>query len=168
VFCEIQVVPLSQLYGGKICAALDRQHPRDLFDVNLLLQKQGYSREIKEGVIYALICSNRPTHELLNPNHIDQRVAFENQFKGMSERPITYEELQATRSQLIQIVNESLEDADKEFLLSVNRLEPNWSIYDFSQFPSVKWKLINLEKFKKTRPLDFQSHLDALRLELDS
>jgi hypothetical protein len=86
----------------------------------------------------------------------------------MSVRPFIYEELQATRSQLIQIVNESLEDADREFLLSVNRLEPNWSIYDFSQYPSVKWKLINLEKFKKARPHDFQSHLDALRLQLES
>jgi predicted nucleotidyltransferase component of viral defense system len=36
-FCEIQVVQINQLYGGKICAALDRQHPRDLFDIKYLL-----------------------------------------------------------------------------------------------------------------------------------
>jgi len=29
------------LYAGKICAALDRQHPRDLFDVHLLLKNEG-------------------------------------------------------------------------------------------------------------------------------
>lgn len=167
VFCDIQVVPLSQLYGGKICAALDRQHPRDLFDVHLLLQGPGYTGEIKEGVIYALICSNRPTHEMLNPNHIDQRVAFENQFKGMSEHLFTYEAFEATRNDLVQVVNESLDDKDREFLLSVNRLEPDWSIYDFSQYPSVKWKLINLEKFKKSRPDDFQAHIEALRIQLN-
>src|SRR5690606_34438771 len=32
-FCAMPLVPLAQLYGGKLCAALDRQHPRDLFDV---------------------------------------------------------------------------------------------------------------------------------------
>lgn len=32
-FCSINIVPKGQLYGGKICAALDRQHPRDIFDV---------------------------------------------------------------------------------------------------------------------------------------
>lgn len=165
-FCDIQVVPMSQLYGGKICAALDRQHPRDLFDVHLMLKEQGYSDEIKEGVIYALICSNRPTHEMLNPNHIDQRVAFNNQFNGMSEHPFSYEDFEATRHKLIQLVNESLNNTDREFLLSVNQLKPNWAIYDFAEYPSVKWKLINLEKFKKSRPEDYQSHIDALRLLL--
>ncbi|GGD51592.1 nucleotidyl transferase AbiEii/AbiGii toxin family protein [Lacimicrobium alkaliphilum] len=165
-FCDIQVVPLSQLYGGKICAALDRQHPRDLFDVHLLLQEHSYSTEIKEGVIYALICSNRPTHEMLNPNHIDQRVAFDNQFNGMSDRPFTYEDMEAARSQLIRLVNGSLNDTDREFLLSVNRLVPNWSIYDFSHYPSVKWKLINLEKFKKSRPDDYHAHVEALQVQL--
>lgn len=165
-FCDIQVVPLSQLYGGKICAALDRQHPRDLFDVNLLLQEQGYSHQIKEGVIYALICSNRPTHEMLNPNLIDQRIAFENQFKGMSEYPFTYEDFEAARNQLIEIVNESLAEKDRAFLLSVNLLEPDWSVYDFSQYPSVKWKLINLAKFKKSRPETYLAHLDALQMQL--
>ncbi|MEC9431081.1 nucleotidyl transferase AbiEii/AbiGii toxin family protein [Alteromonas sp. 07-89-2] len=166
VFCDIQVVPLSQLYGGKICAALDRQHPRDLFDVNLLLKHQGYSREIAKGVIYALICSNRPTHEMLNPNHIDQRIAFESQFKGMSEHAFTYEDFEATRSELIHVVNSGLDEKDRAFLLSVNQLKPDWSIYDFSQFPSVKWKLINLEKFKQSRPEDYELHLGALQNQL--
>ncbi len=40
-FCSIQGVPLGQLYGGKICAALDRQHPRDLFDVHYMLENEG-------------------------------------------------------------------------------------------------------------------------------
>lgn len=166
-FCEIQVVPLSQLYGGKICAALDRQHPRDLFDVNLLLEKIGYSREITEGIIYGLICSNRPTHEMLNPNHIDQHVVFDNQFTGMSKYPFTYKDFEMTRSHLIKLVNEGLDKKDRAFLLSVNQLEPDWSIYDFSQFPSVKWKLINLEKFKQSRPDDCQSHVDILQTLLD-
>src|SRR5690606_3951050 len=36
-FCVIDVVTLGQLYGGKICAAMHRQHPRDLFDIKYLM-----------------------------------------------------------------------------------------------------------------------------------
>ncbi len=165
-FCEVQLVPISQLYGGKICAALDRQHPRDLFDVNLLLKRQDYSRDIMHGVIYALLCSNRPTHELLNPNLIDQRLAFDSQFSGMSKHAFTYEDFAATRSELIHLVNHALEEKDRAFILSVNQLEPDWSIYDFSQFPSVKWKLINLQKFKQSRSEGYQSQLAALQTQL--
>lgn len=54
-FCEITVVPLGQLYGGKICAALDRQHPRDLFDVKYMLANEGFTKEIKKGFLYCLL-----------------------------------------------------------------------------------------------------------------
>lgn len=83
-FCVMPLVPLAQLYGGKICAALDRQHPRDLFDVKLLLEGEGITGDIKRGIIYSLVSSNRPTHELLASNLLDQQAAFENQFEGMS------------------------------------------------------------------------------------
>ena len=32
-FCVVPLVSLAQLYSGKICAALDRQHPRDLWSI---------------------------------------------------------------------------------------------------------------------------------------
>ena len=162
VFCAINVVPLAQLYGGKICAALDRQHPRDLFDVKLLLEENKYSDEIKRGFIYSLICSNRPTHEMLAPNMIDQKATYENQFQGMSEIEFTYDDFEQIRLELIETVKANLDENDKRFLLSLNRLEPDWSIYDFEQYPSVKWKLLNLQKFKNSRPDDHQHHLTLL------
>ncbi len=45
-FTTMSVVSLADLYGGKICAALDRQHPRDLFDVLNMLGRPGLTREI--------------------------------------------------------------------------------------------------------------------------
>ena len=33
LYCEANIVPYQQLYGGKVAAALSRQHPRDLFDI---------------------------------------------------------------------------------------------------------------------------------------
>jgi len=168
VFCAMPVVPLSQLYGGKICAALDRQHPRDLFDTKLLLENIGFTDEIKRGFIFALISSNRPTHEMLAPNLLDQRAAFENQFEGMSNVVFNYTDFEATRDKLIDTMRRSLNEADKQFLLSFNQLEPDWSVYDYHQFPSVKWKLMNLAKFKKESPEVYQLQLEKLSALLAS
>jgi predicted nucleotidyltransferase component of viral defense system len=161
-FCAIPIVPLGQLYGGKLCAAMDRQHPRDLFDVKLLLENEGFTDDIKRGFIFGLVGSNRPTHEMLNPNLLDQRMAFENQFQGMSAIEFSYDEYEATRLQLIETIQSSLNESDKAFLLSLTGLEPDWSIYDFQYFPSVKWKLLNLEKFKTENPETYQQQLSEL------
>lgn len=158
----VQLLTLSQLYGGKICAALDRQHPRDLFAIKLLLDSEGLTDEIRQGLIYGLVSSNRPTHELLRPRLQDQRTAFDNQFEGMSTLMFSYEDYERTRLELIELVNGSLTDKDRAFLLSVNRLKPDWGIYDFQNFPSVKWKLSNLEKFKQEKNEDYLQQYAAL------
>jgi predicted nucleotidyltransferase component of viral defense system len=161
-FCAVPIVSLGQLYGGKLCAAMDRQHPRDLFDVKLLLENEGFTDDIKRGFIFGLVGSNRPPHEMLSPNLLDQRMAFENQFEGMSAIEFSYDEYEATRLQLIETIQSDLNEDDKVFLLSLNHLEPDWSIYDYQNFPSVKWKLLNLEKFKKENPENYQQQLNKL------
>jgi hypothetical protein len=112
-----------------------------------------------------LVSSNRPTHEMLDPHLLDQRRAFDNQFEGMSEIEFSYDDYddyEAIRLQLIETVKASLSEDDKAFLLSLNRLTPDWSIYDYQHFPSVKWKLLNLEKFKKDNPESYGQQLSQL------
>lgn len=162
VFCSVPMVPLGQLYGGKLCAALDRQHPRDLFDVKLLLENEGFNQQIKQGLIYGLLSGGRPTHEMLAPNLIDQQSAFENQFKGMTAHEFSYADYEETRTLLHKLVLESLSDSDRRFLISFNRLEPDWSVYPYGDFPSVKWKMLNLEKFRRDNPDSYKNHLNQL------
>tara|TARA_R110002020_G_scaffold114593_4_gene263696 strand:+ start:91971 stop:92873 length:903 start_codon:yes stop_codon:yes gene_type:complete len=162
-FCAIDVVPLSQLYGGKICAALDRQHPRDLFDIKYLMENEGFTDEIKKGFILCLLGSNRPLHEMLNPNLSDQRHAMENHFDGMSYVPFTYDDFEKTRHQLITAVKESLTKEDKDFLLGFKSLTPDWSVYDFERFPAVQWKLQNLLKLKNNNRSKYDELVGALK-----
>jgi len=154
-FCAISVVSLGQLYGGKICAALDRQHPRDLFDVKYLLQNEGFTNDIKKGFLLYLLSSNRPLNEMLQPNLIDQQETMVNQFEGMSSEPFTYEDFENSRAQLIDTIHKSLTAKDKAFLLSFNNLTPDWRIYNFKQFPAVQWKLQNLHTLKAKNPEKF-------------
>lgn len=159
----IQSVPLGQLYGGKICASLDRQHPRDLFDIKYLLENEGLSREVIIGFIFALLSSDRPIHEILQPNLLDQRNIMENQFEGMSTDIFTYEDFEQTRIDLISSVKSNLTLKDKNFLLRFITLDPDWTIHDFSKFPAISWKLHNLESLKDSNPYKFHQQLVLLK-----
>ncbi|WP_299528804.1 nucleotidyl transferase AbiEii/AbiGii toxin family protein [uncultured Lutibacter sp.] len=161
-FCAISLVSLGQLYGGKICAALDRQHPRDFFDVKFLLQNEGFTDDIKKGFMLCLLSSNRPLNEMLQPNLIDQQEAMVNQFEGMSSENFTYKDFENSRVELIDTIHQNLTVKDKEFLLSFNNLAPDWSIYDFERFPAVQWKLQNLKTLKAKNPEKFNEFSASL------
>ncbi len=162
VFCEVQVVPLGQLYGGKIIAALDRQHPRDLFDVQYLMEEVGITDEIRLGFIHYLLCSVRPTHEILMPNFKDQRAAFNHQFSGMTVEPFTYDDFERVRVSLSEVILGSLTPQDRSFIVGFNKLEPDWSIHDFKAYPAIQWKLQNLIHLKKMDPNKFARQIGQL------
>lgn len=163
LYCEAHIVPLTQLYGGKIAAALSRQHPRDLFDVKYMNVPIA---DCREGLIFCLLGSDRPIHESFAPSLIDQRAAMVNQFDGMTDIPFTYEEFEQTRSKLIEDVNTLMTDEDKRFLVSFEKGDPQWTGYEFEyfkEFPSVKWKLMNLAKLSKLNPQKLT--IEAKKLE---
>ena len=102
--CKARIVSFSQLYGGKISAALSRQHPRDLFDCKYLpLNLLG---EVKDGLVFCLLGSDKPILESLQPNPIDQREALHGQFEGMTDISFSYEDYELTRKELIERVNQ--------------------------------------------------------------
>ncbi|UYQ92837.1 nucleotidyl transferase AbiEii/AbiGii toxin family protein [Chitinophaga horti] len=162
-FCVIPVVPVGQLYGGKICAALDRQHPRDLFDVKYLMANEGFSEQVKTGFLYCLLCSDRPINEVISPNFQDQHSAMANQFAGMTDEEFNYTEYEEVRAELVKTVKESLTERDKLFLLSFKDVNPDWSIYDFSRFPAIAWKLQNLGRLKAVNPAKHKEQYEALQ-----
>lgn len=166
-FCVIPVVSIGQLYGGKICAALDRQHPRDLFDIKYLLENEGFTDDIKKGFMLLLLSSSRPLNEMLQPNLIDQKAAMVNQFEGMSSESFTYDDFEKVRSTLIEIIHQNLTAKDKSFLLGFNNLTPDWSIYDFEKFPAVQWKLQNLTKLKSSNLEKFNAINTDLQILLN-
>lgn len=139
----------ADLYGGKLCAALDRQHPRDLFDVRLLLMSEGITPAIRRAFVVYLASHTRPMHELLQPNLIDITEPFERQFTGMTLEPVTVDELVDARQKLVAILVPSLDDSEKTFLLSMKSGDPDWSVLgieNLEQMPALQWKLLNIRK----------------------
>lgn len=161
-FCEIKTVSTGQLWGGKLNAALERQHPRDIFDVKSMLQKIGFTDEIKQGFLFFLLCGKRPIDEILNPHFIDQRVIFDSQFSGMTNEEFTYAEFEEIRKELIPLIQKSLTDSEKEFLLSFVSGNPNWKDFDYSNYPAIKWKQLNISKLKQDNTIKFDESIRKL------
>jgi len=160
-FAAINVVSMAELYGGKICAAVDRQHPRDIFDVKLLFDNEGFSDEIWDGFKLGLISHYKPINELLSPILKNQKSAFDNQFEGMATIEFSYEDYLETRSLLIETIKNRLTENDKKFLLSFETGEPQWDLFPYAvlkELPAIKWKLLNIQKLKNTN-LDKHSQM---------
>lgn len=149
----MQTLSFADLYGSKICAALDRQHPRDLFDVHFLLKNEGITEKIRKAFIVYLISHPRPIVELLNPNQQNISDVYHQEFKGMVFEQVSLSDLTQTQNFLIKNMKNILAKDEKEFLISFKSLDPQWHLVglkDIQQLPAVKWKLLNLEKMSKT------------------
>jgi predicted nucleotidyltransferase component of viral defense system len=165
-FAEIPVLALPDLYAGKICAALDRQHPRDLFDVKLLLENEGLTTEIRKTFLVYLISHNRPISELITPARKDIRALFEGEFRQMTTVPTSLAELEDTRERLISTIHSELTDLEREFLLSFKSRSPDWSLLgldNMDRLPAVKWKIMNLARMPEE---NHSRALTALKIAL--
>lgn len=148
-FAEVQVLSINDLYGGKLCATLDRQHPRDLFDVKILLEAEGITNEIKTAFIGYLVSHSRPINELLSPNILDLSEIYFNEFEGMTDEKVHLDELIQIQNELPAIIKKMLTESDKEFLVSFKNGSPNWDLYEIKHLknlPGVKWKLLNIKR----------------------
>jgi len=167
-FAEMQVLSFADLYAGKLCAALDRQHPRDLFDIKLLLEAEGLTRELVESFIVYLISHNRPIAELLKPSKKDISGIFETEFETMTRTPVTLEELKKIQKKLSQMVRDCLTQQDRRFLLSFKARKPEWSLLDVEgaqDLPAVQWKLINLNRMSGAKHRQALKNLEAVLIE---
>lgn len=164
---DMQCLARADLYGGKICATLDRQHPRDLYDIRLLLLHGGLTEEIRKAFIVYLISHNRPIVELLDPGRQDLQTLYEQEFVGMARDPVPLDELLATREELIRLLNTGLSSDEKQFLLSVKQGLPNWELLGIegvANLPAVQWKLINIGRMN---PTEHQQAINKLKHHLE-
>ena len=146
-FVEARCVSHGELFGGKICAALDRQHPRHLFDVKRLLDQEGLTENVRLGAIARFVSHGRPIAELVDPAHKDQRETFRSQFDGMPFEPFSYDDHQATLEHLVNALRGSFTDDDRAFLLSFEAGDPDWGrfpIATLAELPAPQFKLTRL------------------------
>jgi predicted nucleotidyltransferase component of viral defense system len=164
-FAETLVVSRDDLYAGKLVAALDRQHPRDLFDVRDLLAHEGVSDTLRQAFLVYILSHNRPAAEVLAPKRKEIEQEFQNNFVGMTTAPVRIEDLLATREEMIKIVVGQMPQEHREFLIGVERGDVRWQLIDLqevAELPAVRWKLSNLDKVNPDRRETFAANLAAI------
>jgi predicted nucleotidyltransferase component of viral defense system len=162
----LPILATPEIYGSKLVAALDRQHPRDLFDIAAINQHTGLTPAVVDCFIGYLAGHNRPIHEVLFSRDKDITEAFEGEFQGMTKEPTKLSELLDTRSRLRADLPVLLTDAHKRFLLSLAAAEPDWSLMPFphlQELPAIRWKLLNLEKLRRSNPARFREQTEELQ-----
>ena len=153
-FAAIPVVSLPDLYGGKLCAALDRQHPRDFYDVKMLLDTQGIDRAIFNGFIAYLLSHNRPLSEVLNPRWKDISEPFHNEFSGMTFQDTSLEDLIEVPERMLSTLKKHFTQQDFDFLMSFKQGAPDWNLAPESHIqhlPAVQWKLHNIGRMSEKK-----------------
>jgi len=151
---SFSTLSFADIYGGKICAALDRQHPRDLYDVYLLRKNEGITEKIRKAFIVYLISHPRPIVELLDPNPQNINDIYNKEFIGLTFEQVSPKELTDIRMYLIKEIKKILTINEQNFLISFKSLNPNWELLgleNISELPAVKWKLLNLQKMNKAK-----------------
>jgi hypothetical protein len=162
---SVTVLATPELYGSKLVAAMDRQHPRDVFDVRQMLNHPGWSTSIIDCFVAYLAGHNRPVHEVLFPAVKSLEPAFSNEFQGMTRTEVTHDALVQTQVQLVRDLPRRLTGNHREFLLSLVAGEPAWDRMPFSHLkdlPALRWKLHNLGKLRKSNPRRFTAQHDEL------
>jgi predicted nucleotidyltransferase component of viral defense system len=162
---EIPVASLEDVYGGKLVAAMDRQHPRDLFDVMQLYAHEGITPGIRHTFVVYLASHNRPVHEVLFPAERDISQDYDRTFQGMTAEPVPLDDLLATREQMIRDLQSTLDNNERRFLLTLVANQPDWSLLKVphaQELPGIRWKLHNLEQLQKASPKKFAEQSLAL------
>ncbi|HUG20930.1 nucleotidyl transferase AbiEii/AbiGii toxin family protein [Piscinibacter sp.] len=162
---EIPVASLEDVYGGKLVAAMDRQHPRDLFDVMQLFAHEGITPDIRRAFVVYLASHNRPVHEVLFPARRDIAQEYERTFKGMTADAVALDDLLVARERMLRELQGSLDEQERGFLLTLVANEPDWSLLAVPhahELPGIRWKLHNLSQLKRVNPKKFAQQADAL------
>ena len=167
-FAEMQVLDFADLYAGKLCAALSRQHPRDLFDLQPLLDEGRLDERLWRTFLVYLTCSSKPAAEMLSPQvPRDFEEIFTAHFQGMTAAPVTAASLLELRARLLRRILELLDAPSRAFLESVEREAPDFSLIELphaADLPGVRRKLANLgQRSAAKRTADHEQLKDFLR-----
>jgi hypothetical protein len=152
---EAQILSFEDCFAGKLVAALDRQHPRDLFDVAQLLAAEGLTKPLMDAFVVYLVSHGRPMSEVLAPVEKDLRQLHEAEFANLTGAPVTVEALQEARARLVRELRQTLLPRHVQFIRSVKGLDPEWALLPHThvaELPAVRWRLQNLERFQKEQP----------------
>lgn len=153
-FTEALLVSYNDLFAGKIVAALDRQHPRDLFDLMPLADVTSLETSLFEAVLVYMLCHNGSVARLLNPTMKSITHLYEHQFRGMTRTVTPIDDLVSTRHNMVSLIRGGLDQKYLDFFVSFFDCSPQWNLLEcdhVSSLPAIRRRLQHLRSLSQNR-----------------
>ncbi len=166
---HVAILDPDELYGSKLVAAMDRQHPRDIFDVLTLFEHGGITQRMRRAFVVYVAGHNRPIGEILTPNPQPLEKLYLSDFAGMTTKDVSLSQLEEIRTTLFRDLPASLDNDERQFLHSLKKGEPEWArlnIENVERLPAVQWKLLNIRKLMDKNPKKHAEQLQMLKQKL--
>lgn len=166
----VPVLATAELYGSKLVAAMDRQHPRDIFDVVHMLEHFGWQQSFVDCFVVYLAGHNRPVHEVLFPKAKPLEPAFTSEFAGITRDTVELDTLVKMQARLLEELPQLLTPKLRDFLKSLVQGDPAWELMPMPhlrELPALKWKLMNLAKLKRSNAKRFAAQHQLLAERFD-
>jgi len=83
----------------------------------------------------------------------------------MTDIPFSYSDYEETREKLIDFINSNLSQQDKEFLIAFEVGDDLMQFPEYQgymQFPSIQWKMQNINKLKQINPIKLKDNIKKL------
>lgn len=173
-FVAARTVSDGELLGGKLVAALDRQHPRDLFDARFVLERvAGHpDDELRLGFLLMILGHDRPPHEVLDPRERDPADVFARQFDAMARERFDLVDHRRTFAALRTALPQLLPRPHRDALLGAIERADAEPFADLAgrpeagALPAVRWKMQNLRRLRERDPAKHAGQVEALRAVL--
>ena len=151
---SLPLLSFSETCAGKFNAALTRQHPRDLFDVGVILEHAEISPETRTAFAVNLITQPRPFAHMLNPRLKAIPPEALEILTRMTTQPFRALTLPDNLITLQDTLCRRMPAAHQEFLLSFTHGTPDWSLLEVphaARLPAVRWREQQMSQFTVDR-----------------
>lgn len=148
---------------------MDRQHPRDLFDVAAMHETTGLTDATIECFVTYLAGRVRPAHEVLFGHVEDIAVELHTSFAGMTTEEVELETLLGTRERLVTEIQARLSKDQRDLLIGLALADPDRTLVQCRHAASLRalqWKLLNLQKLNRTHSQKFEQQARVLEQRL--
>ncbi|MEO0289437.1 MAG: nucleotidyl transferase AbiEii/AbiGii toxin family protein [candidate division WOR-3 bacterium] len=167
IYVTFNCLNKKELYASKICAALDRQHPRDLYDIFIMLKEENIN-DIDFETLFYILQSNRPLSEIFDPQKKDISNSYKKNLTDLMLIEVSLKDLNITMQKIIDWVQKSVFLKYYDFLLSFAEGNPDFKKLkiDISMYPGIEWKILNIKKMKKEKIINEIKSLKKLKSKL--
>jgi hypothetical protein len=103
--------------------------------------------------------------DLLQPRWKPLEQIFLVEFAGMTSVPVSLEQLEATQVALLDTIRQQITPRDADFLLSLKRGQPDWSLFALpyiEELPAMRWKLSNILAMAESKREDSFARLERV------